>query len=218
MLKFFFQKFQFFGVMNFKNCIHISCKIQILTILRHKITQIFTKNYYLLSKFSKLHNFETHFCKLLRPHAPPFQKIKWNPWNLFTTLQKSCFLGPPSLKFHYRTDIRLHIMVYLIQEMYILLEPVCCKKQQKKVPGQLLVCRIGDLSGPEWFKTDKRNVTHNFWTNCGDSDCSGAGSEPCQGSKRFEAGTVHYCSFPSVRNTKLPKVKYSVISCSILLA
>ena len=46
--------------------------------------------------------------------------------------------------------------------------------------------------------------THNFWTNFGDSDCSGAGSEPCQGSKRFEAGTVHYCSFPSVRNTKLP--------------
>ena len=26
-----------------------------------------------------------------------------------------------------------------------LLEPVCCKKQQKKVPDQLLVCRIGDL-------------------------------------------------------------------------
>ena len=26
-----------------------------------------------------------------------------------------------------------------------LLEPVCCKKQKKKVPDQLLVCRIGDL-------------------------------------------------------------------------
>ena len=26
-----------------------------------------------------------------------------------------------------------------------LLEPVCCKKQQKKVPDQLLVCGIGDL-------------------------------------------------------------------------
>ena len=25
------------------------------------------------------------------------------------------------------------------------LEPVCCKKQQKKVPDQLLVCGIGDL-------------------------------------------------------------------------
>ena len=53
-----------------------------------------------------------------------------------------------------------------------------------------------------YFK--KKDVTHNFWTKFGDSDCSGAGSEPCQGSKRFEAGTVHYCSFPSVRNTKLP--------------
>ena len=27
----------------------------------------------------------------------------------------------------------------------IFLEPVCCKKQQKKVPDQLVVCRIGDL-------------------------------------------------------------------------
>ena len=81
--------------MNFKNCVYISWKIQILTILRHKITQIFTKKYYLLSKFSKLHNLETHFGELLRPRAPPFQKIKWNPWNLVTTLQKSCFLGPP---------------------------------------------------------------------------------------------------------------------------
>ena len=25
------------------------------------------------------------------------------------------------------------------------LEPVCCKKQQKKVPDQLLVCGIGNL-------------------------------------------------------------------------
>ena len=25
------------------------------------------------------------------------------------------------------------------------LKPVCCKKQQKKVPDQLLVCGIGDL-------------------------------------------------------------------------
>ena len=51
---------------------------------------------------------------------------------------------------------------------------------------------------------NKKDVTHNFWTKFGDSDCSGARSEPCQGSKRFEAGTVHYCSFPSGRNTKLP--------------
>ena len=80
--------------MNFKNCVYISSKIQILTILRHKITQIFTKNYYLLSKFSKLHNLETHFCELLRPRAPPFQKIKRNPLNQVTFMQKSCFLGP----------------------------------------------------------------------------------------------------------------------------
>ena len=54
------------------------------------------------------------------------------------------------------------------------------------------------------IQTLKKDATHNFWTDFGNSDCSGAGSEPCQGSKRFEAGTVHYCSFPSVRNTKLP--------------
>ena len=43
---------------------------------------------------SKLHNLETHFCELLRPHAPPFQKIKRNPLNQVTFMQKSCFLGP----------------------------------------------------------------------------------------------------------------------------
>ena len=31
-----------------------------------------------------------------------------------------------------------------VSNMYIL-EPVCCKKQQKKVPDQLLVCGIEDL-------------------------------------------------------------------------
>ena len=31
------------------------------------------------------------------------------------------------------------------QDQTILLEPVCCKKQQKKVPDQLMVCGIGDL-------------------------------------------------------------------------
>ena len=34
-----------------------------------------------------------------------------------------------------------------------LLEPVCCKKQQKKVPDQLLVCGIGYL-WRTWFQTD----------------------------------------------------------------
>ena len=33
-------------------------------------------------------------CWLLRPHAPPFQKIKRNPLNQVTFMQKSCFLGP----------------------------------------------------------------------------------------------------------------------------
>ena len=62
--------------------------------LRHKITQIFTERYYLLSKFSKLHNLETRFCELLKPRAPPFQKIRRNPLNQVTLMQKSCFLGP----------------------------------------------------------------------------------------------------------------------------
>ena len=33
------------------------------------------------------------------------------------------------------------------------LEPVCCKKQQKKVPDQLLVRGIRDLDS-EWYKID----------------------------------------------------------------
>ena len=78
------QKFQFFGVMNFKNCVYISWKIQILTILRHKITEIFTKKYYLLSKFSKLHNLETDFREPLRPVLLHFKKSNevletWSP-------------------------------------------------------------------------------------------------------------------------------------------
>ena len=80
----FFQNFQFFGVMNFKNCVYISWKIQILTILRHKITQIFTKKYYLLSKFSKLHNLEIHFFSFWGPVLIHFKKSNkilktWSP-------------------------------------------------------------------------------------------------------------------------------------------
>ena len=37
-----FKIFNFLGVMNLKNCVYISCKIQVLTILRHKITQFFS--------------------------------------------------------------------------------------------------------------------------------------------------------------------------------
>ena len=36
------------------------------------------------SKFLKLHNLESQFCELLRPQAPPVQKIEWNPLNLVT--------------------------------------------------------------------------------------------------------------------------------------
>ena len=75
--------------MNFKSCVYISCKIQILPILQYKIIQIFTKNYYLLTKFSKLHNLESQFFELLRPRAPPFQKIERNLLNLVTFRQKS---------------------------------------------------------------------------------------------------------------------------------
>ena len=77
--------------MNFKNCVYISWKIQILTILHCKITQIFTKNYYLLSKFSKFHNLESHFFELLTSRAPPFQKINRNPLNQVTFRQNSSY-------------------------------------------------------------------------------------------------------------------------------
>ena len=75
--------------MNFKNCVYNSRKIQILAILLYKITQIFAKKYYLLSKSSKLHNLESQFSELLRPQAPPFQKIKRNPLNQITFMQNS---------------------------------------------------------------------------------------------------------------------------------
>ena len=34
------------------------------------------------------------------------------------------------------------------------LEPVCSKKQQKKVPDQLLVCGVRDPEDSEWYKID----------------------------------------------------------------
>ena len=98
-----------------------------------KITQIFTKIYYLLSKFSIFHNLETHFCELLRPRAPPFQKIEWNPWNLVTTLQKSFFLGPtifeiPQPNWYYGSHILTYLHtwsfkfeVFLIKDRFLLM-------------------------------------------------------------------------------------------------
>jgi len=75
--------------MNVKNCVYISWKSQILTILWYKITQFSTRNSYFLSKFSKIYNLESQFCELLRPWAPPFQKIKRSPLNQVTFRQKS---------------------------------------------------------------------------------------------------------------------------------
>ena len=107
------SKFQFFGVMNFKNCIYISWKIQILTILQHKITQIFTKNYYLLSKFSKLHNLETYFCELLRPRAPPFQKNQMKSLKLGHHIAKILLFRTPNL-WNSTTELILIHMYILI--------------------------------------------------------------------------------------------------------
>ena len=40
---------------------------------------------------------------------------------------------------------------------FVKLEPVCCKKPQKIVPGQLVVFRIRALcGGSEWYQTDPR--------------------------------------------------------------
>ena len=61
-----FQKIEFILVEKFKFSQY--CSTKSLKFLQNK--------YYLLSKFSKLHNLEAHFCELLRPRAPPFQKIK----------------------------------------------------------------------------------------------------------------------------------------------
>ena len=36
------------------------------------------------------------------------------------------------------------------------LEPVCCKKQQKIVPDQLLVWKIRASEGSEWYQIDSR--------------------------------------------------------------
>ena len=47
------------------------------------------KNLNLLSRFLKCHNLESQFCELLRPQAPPFQKIERNPLNLVTFRQDS---------------------------------------------------------------------------------------------------------------------------------
>ena len=42
----------------------------------------------MLSKLSKFHNLESQFSELLRPQAPPFEKIKRSPLNQVTFRQK----------------------------------------------------------------------------------------------------------------------------------
>ena len=55
---------------------------------------------------------------------------------------KSCVLQ----KFQVLYIICLQIQISLLNERKDgKLESVCCKKRQKIVPGQLLVCRVGDL-------------------------------------------------------------------------
>ena len=75
--------------MNFLICIWISQKFQVFTILWYQSTRIYARNLNLLSKFLKRHNIESQFCELLRPQAPPYQKIKRNPLKLVTFRQNS---------------------------------------------------------------------------------------------------------------------------------
>ena len=76
--------------MNFKNCVYILEKFKFSQYYGTKLPKFLQKNYYLLSKFSKLHNLESQFFELLRPRAPPpFKKIKRNPLNQVTFWQNS---------------------------------------------------------------------------------------------------------------------------------
>ena len=68
--------------MNFLICIFISQKFQVFTTLWYQSTHIYAKILNLLSRFLKRHNLESQFCELLRPQAPPFQKIERNPLKL----------------------------------------------------------------------------------------------------------------------------------------
>ena len=61
---------------------------------------------------------------------------------LRSTLQSNCHFKSASQKAQQRLKCMLSTAVWFIRKS---VEPVCCKKQQKKVPDQLLVCRIGDL-------------------------------------------------------------------------
>jgi hypothetical protein len=73
--------------MNFLIC--ICQKFQIFTILWYQSIHVYAKNLNLLYKILKRRNLESQFCELLRPQAPPFQKIERNPLNLVTFRQNS---------------------------------------------------------------------------------------------------------------------------------
>ena len=75
--------------MNFLICTFISQKFQVFTILWYQSTHIYARNLNLLAKFLKRLNLESQFFELLRPRAPPFQKIERNLLNLVTFRQKS---------------------------------------------------------------------------------------------------------------------------------
>ena len=73
--------------MNFLSCIFLSQKFQVLMIIWYQSSHIFANNLNFFSKFLTLHNLESQFCELLRPQAPPFQKVECNPLNLVTFKQ-----------------------------------------------------------------------------------------------------------------------------------
>ena len=73
--------------LQFFNTYDLSRNIQIHLFNSRDANGIQNTNLNFLSKFLKLHNLKSQFRKLLRPQAPPFQKIEWNPLNLVTFRQ-----------------------------------------------------------------------------------------------------------------------------------
>ena len=71
-----------------------------------------------------------------------------SPLNFGHALHVGHCLGPTHLEMRLQAKLKIKINAisnYKRTRLKTLLEPVCCKKQQKKVPDQLLVCGIGDL-------------------------------------------------------------------------
>ena len=93
--------------MNFKNFVYNSRKIQIHAIFQYKITQIFTKKYYLLSKFSKLHNLESQFLELLRPNSTTSKNQK-------KSFKLSHFQAKLSMKIDVPKCFEMTVSMYLL--------------------------------------------------------------------------------------------------------